>query len=228
MRHLPAGENIYTVIFDLDGTLIESEQIWRDVRHAFVVEHGGHWVDGAQDQMIGMRTTEWSRYMHDDLGVALPPQAIGEQVVRTVAQQLARDAPVLPGAAQALERLATAFPLGLATAAARAVAETVLAKTGWTKYFDVVVSADDVARGKPAPDVYLRALQLMGADPRRTAAVEDSANGIRSAHAAKLAVIAIPNRAFPPDREALALADRVLATIGALDVATINDVLAGR
>ncbi|HTV93282.1 MAG TPA: HAD family phosphatase [Verrucomicrobiae bacterium] len=216
------------VIFDLDGTLIESEQIWSDVRHAFVVEHGGRWPNGAQERMIGMRTTEWAHYMHDDLGVTLPPQAIAEQVVTAVAQRLARDVPVLPGAADALERLAAAFPLGLATAAARAVAETVLAKTGWTKYFEVVVSADDVARGKPAPDVYLRALQLMGADPRRTAAVEDSANGIRSAHAAKLAVVAIPNQAFPPDREALSLADRVLSTIGELDVTTINDVLARR
>jgi HAD superfamily hydrolase (TIGR01509 family) len=216
------------VILDLDGTLIESEQIWRDVRHAFVLEHGGHWVDGAQEKMIGMRTTEWARYMHDDLGVALAPEAIAQHVVSAVAQRLAEDVPILPGADEALKRLAAAFPLGLATSAARAVAEMALAKTGWGKYFQVVVSADDVARGKPAPDVYLRALELMQANPRQTAAIEDSANGIRSAHAAKLAVIAIPNHEFPPDAAALSLATRVLATIGELDVATINDVLASR
>lgn len=215
------------VIFDLDGTLIESEQIWRDVRHEFVVEHGGHWTDGAQEKMIGMRTTEWSQYMHDDLGVALPPDAIAKQVVNAVAQRLARHVPVLPGADEALARLYAAFPLGLATSAAREVAQTALAATGWAKYFKVVVSADDVARGKPAPDVYLRALQLLGADPRRTAAVEDSANGIRSAHAAQLAVIAVPNHEFPPDAAALALASRVLSTIGELDVTMIDDVLGG-
>ena len=216
------------VIFDLDGTLIESEQIWRDVRHAFVVEHGGRWLDGAQEKMIGMRTTEWAQYMHDDLGVALQPDAIAEQVVDAVAQRLAEDVPILPGAAEALARLAAAFSLGLATSAARAVAQTALTVTGWQKYFEVVVSADDVARGKPAPDVYLRSLQLMKADPRQTAAVEDSANGIRSAYAAGLAVIAIPNREFPPDPAALSLATRVLATIGELDVATIDDALASR
>ncbi len=198
------------------------------MRRAFVVEHGGRWVDGAQEQMIGMRTTEWARYVHDDLGVALSPQAIAEQVVNAVAQRLAKNVPVLPGAGEALERLAGVFPLGLATAAARAVAETVLEKTGWTKYFEVVVSADDVAHGKPAPDVYLRALELMAANPRETAAIEDSANGIRSAHAAKLAVIAIPNREFPPDPAALSLATRVLAKIGELDVATVEGVLASR
>jgi HAD superfamily hydrolase (TIGR01509 family) len=217
-----------TVIFDLDGTLIESEQIWRDVRRAFVVEHGGHWIDGAQERMIGMRTSEWARYVHDDLGVPLVPDAIAEQVVNAVAQALARNVPVLPGADGALARLAAAFPLGLATSAARPVAETVLAKTGWSKYFAVVVSADDVARGKPAPDVYLRALELMEADPRHTAAIEDSANGIRSAYAARLAVIAVPNREFPPDRQALALATRVLDTIGELDVATVDAVLQHR
>ena len=210
------------VIFDLDGTLIESEQIWRDVRRAFVVEHGGRWIDGAQAKMIGMRTTEWARYIHNDLGVALPPEAIIEQVVGAVAQRLAKHVPILPGANEALQRLAAAFPLGLATAAARAVAETVLAKTGWTKYFKVVVSADDVARGKPAPDVYLRALDLLGADPRQTAAIEDSANGIRSAHAAQLAVIAIPNREFPPDPAALSLARCVLETIAQLKVETVE------
>jgi len=214
------------VIFDLDGTLIESEQIWRDVRRAFVIEHGGHWVDGAQEQMIGMRTNEWAAYMHDGLGVPVAPQTIADRVVHTVAKAVARAVPILPGAPEALERMYAAFPLGLATSAARPVAEAALAATGWSKYFNVVVSADDVARGKPAPDVYLRALELLRADARRTAAVEDSANGIRSAYNAKLAVIAIPNREFPPDRNALALARCVLPNVGDLDVATVEDAVA--
>lgn len=205
--------------------MIESEQIWRDARHAFAIDHGGRWVDGAQERMIGMRTNEWARYMHDDLGVSLAPDAIAKQVVDAVVQVLAKHVPALPGADDALARLASAFPLGLATAASRPVAEAALARTGWSKYFKAVVSADDVARGKPAPDVYLRALTLMAADPRQTAAIEDSANGIRSAHAAQLAVIAIPNREFPPDREALSLASRVLDTLSELDVTTVDSVL---
>ena len=214
--------DIYAVIFDLDGTLIESEQIWRDVRHAFVVEHGGHWRNGAQEQMIGMRTTEWASYIHDDLAVALDPEAIAEQIVSAVVTRLAKAVPIFPGADDALRRLAAVFPLALATAAARPVAETAIAAAGWQKYFEVIVSADDVAHGKPEPDVYLRALTLMRADPQRTAAIEDSANGIRSAYAAQLSVIAIPNREFAPDSASLSLARCVLDTIALLNVETVE------
>jgi HAD superfamily hydrolase (TIGR01509 family) len=216
------------VISDLDGTLIESEQIWSDVRREFVVEHGGRWQPGAQDKMIGMRTGEWAQYIQDDMGVALAPTAIAADVVERVVARLSQHVPVLPGADGALERLANAFTLGLATSATLVVAQTVLEKTGWKKFFAVVVSADEVSRGKPAPDVYLRALELLKADPSRTAAIEDSASGIRSAYAARLAVVAIPNRAFPPDPEALALATRVLDNLNQLDAATIRTALQGR
>jgi HAD superfamily hydrolase (TIGR01509 family) len=208
------------VIFDLDGTLIESEQIWREVRHEFVIANGGRWHDGAAAAMIGMRSEEWSCYIHDELGVELPPAEIAERVVKAVVERV-RKLPPLPGANEALARLAATFRLGLATSAAMPVAQTVLEQAGWGKLFEVVVSADEVARGKPAPDVYLRALALMHADPRHAVAIEDSANGIRSAHAAKLAVIAIPNHEFPPDAAALALASRVLPNLDALSVEAV-------
>lgn len=204
------------IIFDLDGTLVETEQIWRDVRREFVETHGGRWHDDAQATMIGMRTGEWADYIHDDLGVALPPHEIAHLVVDGVVAALRKNVPILPGAEAALERASRNFRLGLATSAARPVAESVLATTGWNRFFEVVVSADDVTRGKPAPDVYLRALELMHADPASTEAVEDSTNGIHSAHAAGLRVIAIPNREFPPTTEALALAARVIPNLDAL------------
>jgi HAD superfamily hydrolase (TIGR01509 family) len=213
------------VVFDLDGTLIESEGIWRDVRREFVTAHGGRWHDGAQTAMIGMRTAEWARYIHDDLGVALKPAAIAQQVVAAVVARL-QPPPVLPGADAAIQRLVPAFRLGLATSASLPVAQSVLAATGWKRFFDVVVSADVVARGKPAPDVYLRALELLHAKPALTAAVEDSANGIRSAHAARVAVIAIPNKEFPPDPGALVLASRVIENLDALDDTVVYGVLA--
>jgi HAD superfamily hydrolase (TIGR01509 family) len=213
------------VVFDLDGTLIESEQVWRDVRHEFVTANGGRWHSGAAAAMIGMRTNEWANYIHDQLRVALAPNLIADRVVSAVAERL-HDPHVLPGADAALERLASAFRLGLASSASLLVAQTVLALTGWGKYFAVVVSADEVERGKPAPDVYLRALELLDANPLRTAAVEDSANGIRSGHAAGLAVVAIPNREFPPDAEALSLASRILPNLDALTADVIYRVLA--
>ncbi len=211
-------------MFDLDGTLIESEQIWRDVRLEFVVATGGQWKPEAAVAMIGMRTDEWARYMHDELGVALAPSEIAKRVVESVAERL-KNPPVLPGADAALRRLASEFGLGLASSAALEVARTILAATRWDSLFAVVVSADEVPRGKPEPDVYLRALELLEADPSQTAAVEDSANGIRSAYAARIAVIAIPNREFPPDAEALSLASRVVAKLDDLDAALIRDVL---
>ncbi len=135
------------IIFDLDGTLIESEQIWRDVRREYVEKHGGRWHDGAQAAMIGLRTDEWARYIHGDLGVELPPETIAREVVADVVAAL-QHVPALPGANEALERLSRSFKLGLATSASLPVAESVLATTGWRKYFGAVVSADEVPRGK--------------------------------------------------------------------------------
>lgn len=166
--------------------------------------------------MIGMRTTEWAGYIHDDLGVELPLDEIARLVIDGVAGALRAQVPILPGAEAALQRVSRNVRLALATSAARPVAETVLEKTGWTKYFDVVVSADDVMHGKPAPDVYLRALELMNAKAADSEAVEDSTNGILSAHAAGLRVIAVPNREFPPNPDALALATRVIPNLDAL------------
>jgi HAD superfamily hydrolase (TIGR01509 family) len=206
------------IIFDLDGTLVETEQVWRDVRRDFVVSHGGRWHDGAQETMIGMRTQEWAAYIHDDLGVGLPQDEIARLVVDGVVAALRTNVPILPGAQAALERVSKTFRLGLATSAARPVAETVLDRANWRRFFQVVVSADDVARGKPEPDVYLRALELMRADPRSTEAIEDSTNGIRAAHAAGLRVIAVPNREFPPKPDALALAARVIPNLDALQI----------
>jgi HAD superfamily hydrolase (TIGR01509 family) len=175
--------------------------------------------------MMGMRTDEWAQYMHDALGVALPPEVIKEQIVERVSARLSEKVPILPGADSALERLSRAFTLGLATSSALPVARAVLDGTGWKKYFKVVVSADSVARGKPAPDVYLRACELLDADAARTAAIEDSANGIRSAYAAELVVVAIPNREFYPDADALAMATRVVDTLDVLDVAMIRGLI---
>ncbi|MBV8637486.1 MAG: HAD family phosphatase [Candidatus Eremiobacteraeota bacterium] len=216
------------VIFDLDGTLIESEQIWEDVRRRFVIAQGGRWRDDAQTMMIGMRTAEWARYIHETLAVPLPPNTIARDVVDDVVKRMNAHVPVLPGADDALKRLSRDFRLGLATSASLPVAETVLAHTGWHAFFPVVVSADSVERGKPAPDVYLRAMELLGARSQLTAAVEDSANGIRSAHAAHIAVIAIPNRSFPPDANALSEALRVLPSLNDLNSDVIRSAIDGQ
>jgi len=213
------------IIFDLDGTLIESEEIWAEVRRRFVVENGGCWNERAQAEMMGMRTTEWARYMHETLCVAQSPRTIERGIVDAMIERLARQVPALPGADAILERAASAFRLGVATSSPLRVARAVLATTGWSRLFEVVVSADSVACGKPAPDVYLRAIELLGAEPARTVAVEDSSAGIRAAHAANLQVIAVPNRSYPPDADSLALAARVVPALAQLDLETLRCVV---
>ena len=194
------------VIFDLDGVLIESEALWDRVRRRFVEERGGRWSAEAQQAMMGMSSPEWSRYMHDQLGVALSPEEICRAVVERVAACYREHVPLLPGAREAVQALSARWPLGLASSSNRPLIDLVLECSGMRERFAVTVSSEEVERGKPAPDVYLQAARLLGASPQRCVAIEDSSNGLLSAHAAGLRVIAIPNREFPPSQRALACA----------------------
>jgi len=172
---------IEAVVFDLDGVLLDSEQVWDEVREELVKERGGRWHDRAQTEMMGMSSIEWSRYMHDELGVPDPPREISADVVRRLEEVYRQRLPLIDGAHEAVERLAARWP-----------------------------------RGKPEPDVYLEAARGLGVPPERCAAVEDSHNGIRSAKAAGMRVIAIPNQHYPPGEEALALADVTLSSLAEL------------
>jgi HAD superfamily hydrolase (TIGR01509 family) len=204
---------IDAVIFDLDGVLIDSEELWDETREQLAQERGGRWHEQAQRDMMGMSAPEWSRYMHDVVGLSEPPEEINAEVVRRMSARYRRDLPLLPGAQEAVLRLAERWPLGLASSSNRPIIELVLELAGLADSFQVTVSSEEVARGKPAPDVYLEAARRLGVAPGRYAAIEDSRNGIRSARAAGMRVIAIPNRAVPPDEDALALADLVLDSL---------------
>ena len=204
------------VVFDMDGVLIESEQIWDAVREGLARERGGRWGPGAHRAMMGMSTPEWVAYMRDELGVDMPPGDLAAEVSRRIAERLRRDPPVIPAAPRAVRALAARWPLGLASSSSRPVIQAALAATGLAEAFRATVSSEEVARGKPAPDVYLRAAELLGVPPARAVAVEDSASGIRAAHAAGMPVVAIPNRAYPPGAAVLALAAGVLDGIAEL------------
>jgi HAD superfamily hydrolase (TIGR01509 family) len=204
------------VVFDLDGVLLDSEQIWDSVREELVRERGGRWHDQAQRDMMGMSSLEWSRYLHDELHVPDPPEEISAEVVRRLASRYRERLPVLPGAREAVERLAARWPLGLASSSNRELIDLALELLGVRHFFTATVSSEEVARGKPAPDVYLEAARRLGIDPARAAAIEDSHNGIRAARAAGMRVIAIPNEHFPPNEDALAQADVVLDSLAEL------------
>jgi HAD superfamily hydrolase (TIGR01509 family) len=208
-----APGEIAAVVFDLDGVLLDSEAAWVEVKREFTEENGGHWKESAERDMLGMSSTEWSRYMHDELGVPVPPEQISSEVAGRLVERYRQRLPLLPGALEAVRALARHWPLALATSSNRNVIDLVLEEADLVDAFEATVSSEEVARGKPAPDVYLDAARQLEVDPAACAAIEDSANGIRSAHAAKMPVIAIPNRDFPPEPDALALAAVVLDSL---------------
>jgi HAD superfamily hydrolase (TIGR01509 family) len=209
------------VIFDLDGLLLESEQVWNAAKRELVEERGGEWTGAADRAMLGMSAPEWSRYMADELRVPLEPDDISVAVVELLTERYRRELPLLDGAGEAVRRLADRWPLGLASSSNREIINLVLERTRWAELFRVTVASEEVERGKPAPDVYLAAARGLGVAPGRCVAVEDSANGIRSAHAAGAAVVAIPNRAYPPDGEALGLAAVLLDSLADLDARVV-------
>jgi HAD superfamily hydrolase (TIGR01509 family) len=207
---------IQAVVFDLDGVLIDSEPLWDEVREELTRELGGRWHANAQRDMMGMSSREWARYMHDELGVDLPPEEISDQVVDRVKARLGADLPLLPHAREAVEALAAHTRLAIASSANRPVIDFVLERSGLARNFEATVSSEEVAKGKPAPDVYLEAARRLGVDAPACAAIEDSQNGLRAASAAGMRVVAIPNKKYPPEPDALALADVVLDSLADL------------
>jgi HAD superfamily hydrolase (TIGR01509 family) len=163
--------------------------------------------------MMGMSSTEWSRYLRDQLGVERELEEINREVVGRMESLYRTRLPLLPGAVEAVRALQPRWPLGLASSSNRQIIDLVLDLAGLSDAFVATVSSEEVERGKPAPDVYLEAARHVGVRPDRCVAVEDSSNGLRAAAAARMTVIAVPSPHYPPDEDALALAD---ASIGSL------------
>ena len=203
-------------VFDLDGLLLDTEQVWDEVREGLVRERGGHWHDRAQADMMGMSSTEWSRYLHEELGLAEPPEELNRIVVERMEERYRRGLPLIDGAVEAVRRLAERWPLGLASSSNRPLIELALDEMGVAELFRATVSSEEVDRGKPAPDVYLEAARRLDVSPESAVAVEDSASGIRSANAAGMDVIAVPNAHFAPPADVLELADVRLESLAAL------------
>jgi HAD superfamily hydrolase (TIGR01509 family) len=213
---------IQAVVFDLDGVLIQSEELWADVREQLARERGGRYGPEEQRAMMGMSSPEWSRYMHEHVGLPEPPDEIAAEVVGLMADRYRDRLPLIDGAVEAVERLAARWPLGLASSSNRPLIDLVLDLSGLARLFRATVSSEAVARGKPAPDVYLEACRRLGTAPTRAAAIEDSHAGIGSAKAAGMRVLAIPNPAYPPGDDALADADVVLASLAELTVEAVR------
>ena len=212
---------IDAVAFDLDGVLVQSEEVWDEARRDLVGETGGEWTEAATREMMGMSSVEWSRYLHDRLGVPLAPEEINARVLRAVQERYRSHLPWIPGAREAVRRIAAQWPLALATSSNAEIIDLVLDAGDLRGDFQATVSSEEVAAGKPAPDVYVEAARRLGVRPDRCAAVEDSTNGLLAARAARMRVIAVPNSAFPPAPRGLEAADVVLSSIDELTAATI-------
>jgi HAD superfamily hydrolase (TIGR01509 family) len=207
---------IAAIIFDLDGVLIDSEAVWDSVREQVKRETGGRWHERAQQEMMGMSSLEWSRYMHENLGVPMAPEEISALVIERIAERYRQDLPLLPDAVETVRTLAERRPLGLASSSNRPVIDLVLELTALAPCFRISVSSEEVGRGKPAPDVYLEAARRLRVEATRCAAVEDSTNGIRAAKAAGMLVAVVPRPDFPPAADALECADLVLDSLAEL------------
>ena len=212
---------IDAVVFDLDGVLVQSEEIWDGARRELAAEAGIDWPPGATEAMMGMSSREWSRYMASEVGVPSTADEIDAGVLARVEERYRRDVPWIPGAREAVERMAARWPLGLATSSNREIVELVLETGRLGDAFAATVSSEEVGAGKPEPAVYLEATRRLGVDPRSAAAVEDSTNGLLAAAAAGMRVIAIPNAAHPPDPSGLEVAHAVLESIDELDPAVV-------
>ena len=210
--------NVEAVVFDLDGVIVDSEQVWDEVREAYAQEVGGRYTDQATRDMMGMSSVEWSRYMAETLAVPGTPDEINAAIVGRMLERYGDAPPVIPGAVEAVRRIAARVPLAIASSSNPELIDVVLRSSGLAGDFAAAVSSQEVPRGKPSPDVYLEAARRLGVDAARCGAVEDSHNGIRSAKAAGMRVVAVPNPHYPPDDEALALADVVVASIGELQL----------
>jgi HAD superfamily hydrolase (TIGR01509 family) len=210
------------VVFDLDGVLLDTEELWDEARRRLAEERGARWPDDAQRAMMGMSSPEWSRYMREVIGLSESPEEISTEVVRRLEALYRERLPLVPGALDAVGRIGARWPLGIASSSNRPLIDLFLELTGTRERFRATVSSEEVERGKPAPDVYLEAARRLGVDPGSCAAIEDSENGIRSASAAGMRVIAIPNHVFLPSEEALSEAGAVLGSLDELTPGVIE------
>jgi HAD superfamily hydrolase (TIGR01509 family) len=214
------------VVFDLDGVLIDSEPLWDEVRRGMATQAGRPWPADATTTLQGVGTADWSGYMAHTVGIPATPEEIAAHVIGALAQRYERHLPLMPGALDAVGRMSGQWPLGLASGSPRELIDTVMTATPLGPGFRVAVASDEVAANKPAPDVYLEVARRLGAPPAGVVAVEDSGNGVRSAHAAGMRVVAVPQPGFLPPPDVLALADVTLASLDELTVELVERLLA--
>ena len=198
--------------------IVDSEIWWDEVRQAFARDHGRPWTQADQRAVMGSNSRQWSHTMRQRLALALEPAEIEAAVVDAVVDRYIREGPPdIPGAVDAVRRIAASRPAALASSSHRRVIDAALAATGLGDVFRAVVSSDEVAHGKPAPDVFRAAADRLAVAPADILVVEDSLNGLRAAKAAGMRTVLVPNASVPPAEGAEAFADITLDRLADLD-----------
>lgn len=211
------------VLFDMDGTLVDSEKIW-DVALDELAEHlGGKLSPEARATMVGANADTSVRLLHADLGITdADPDASKHWLLSRTKELFAGGMPWKAGALELLQEVRDAgIPSALVTSTHRALVEVALRTIG-ADFFDVIVCGDEVPRTKPAPDPYLQAARELGVDPRNCVAIEDSPTGITAAEAAGCAVLAIPSEVPVPPGKLRTIRETLLG----VDVAYLGGLLA--
>jgi beta-phosphoglucomutase-like phosphatase (HAD superfamily) len=196
-------------VFDLDETLVDSGPAWNRVITAVAARHGHGWTAADWAAIRGRDMRHWGGYLAERGPGLTAESAIAECAAGMVAELDEGCFGLLPGAAELVAVLAERGPVALVSASPGRYVHAAVAASGLR--FDAVVAGEDVVRGKPAPDPYLLAAHRLGVRPGDCLAVEDSGSGIRSAHAAGMTVLAIPNPATAGDLAVLELADHQAA-----------------
>lgn len=210
---------IDAVLFDLDGVLVDTEPWWDEVRIKFAAEHGRSWGPDDQRAVMGANSRGWARIMRErlDLDTMGEEAILGAVVDGVLACYRDREVPRIPGALEAVRRIAASRPVALASSSHPAVIRAAVEALGLHDVLGAIASSDEVEHGKPAPDVYLLAAERLGTEPARCLVVEDSLNGVRAGRAAGMTVVLVPNESVPPAEGARKTADIVLASLMDLD-----------
>ena len=210
---------VEAVIFDIDGLLIDSEPVWDRVRRGMAEEAGTTWNEADHQAVMGVSSEEWADYMIERLELQQSRSEVIDGVIERMAESYRGGIPWLPGALAAIDLAAAHYPVALASGSHRTLIDVVTADDAVSGTFEVIVAADEVGAGKPAPDVYLAAAERLGVEPSACVCLEDSGNGILSGVRAGMRVIAVPDPRFPPAEEILERPDLVLSSLTDLTAA---------
>ena len=217
----------HAVVFDLDGTLTDTETAWDEVRRGLAADEGLPWPQDASTAMMGMSTQQWSAYLTDVVGLSGTAEQAAQRTIAAMRDHYRAGVTLLPGAPDVVHRLGAVWPLGVASSSPRVLIDTALEVMGVSDLVSASVSTEELGHGKPAPDVYLEVCRLLGVAPGAAVAIEDSPNGIRSAVSAGMKVVVVPPRFHPPGAADLALADLVVDSLADLSVEVVAELLGG-